>query len=397
MMKRDDSEMDRKKILITGSTFPRWENDTEPRFILDYAKAMKKYYDVTVLVPYAIGAKESENMEGVKVIRYHYFPIHKFETLCYPGAIVPRIREKKIRILLVPFLLVSLFFNMNRIYTSYDLVHAHWIIPQGIIQSNMKKVPYILTGHGGDVSSLNNWPISVLKRRALKFSKHTTVVSENLYEIVQNIYPCPEMSIIPMGCDTSSFNNNLRIENYFGQNNKKVVLFVGRLAEKKGCLYLIKAMREVKDAILVIVGKGNLEDELRVEAKDIQDKVVFLGAKTHKELPRIYASADVFVAPSITAKDGDKEGFGLVILEAMASGIPVIASNSGGIIDIVQNGVNGLLVEEKDVNGISSQINTILNEPQLRKQLVNNAFNTVKEFSYENVAAKYASIISSII
>ena len=85
-------------------------------------------------------------------------------------------------------------------------------------------------------------------------------------------------------------------------------------------------------------------------------KIVFLGAKTHEELKKIYASADLFVMPSITAKDGDKEGFGLVILEAFASGLPIVASRSGGITDIVKDGVNGFLVEEKDVSGMAEQI-----------------------------------------
>lgn len=91
--------MKKKRLLITGSTFPRYENDTEPRFILDIAKAMKEYADVTVLVPAAPGAADKERLEGVNVIRYHYFPIHSLETLCYPGAIVPRIKQKKTRAL----------------------------------------------------------------------------------------------------------------------------------------------------------------------------------------------------------------------------------------------------------------------------------------------------------
>lgn len=85
----------KKKLLVTASTFPRWEGDTEPRFVLDLSSHMTDEFDVTVLVPASPGAKDTEVMDGVKVIRYHYFPIHKWETLCYPGAIVPRIKEKK--------------------------------------------------------------------------------------------------------------------------------------------------------------------------------------------------------------------------------------------------------------------------------------------------------------
>ncbi len=104
--------MERKKLLVTASTFPRWEGDTEPRFVLDLCRYMTDKYDVTVLVPASPGAKEQEVLEGVKVIRYHYFPIHRWETLCYPGAIVPRIKEKKIRIFLVPCLFMGLYFKI---------------------------------------------------------------------------------------------------------------------------------------------------------------------------------------------------------------------------------------------------------------------------------------------
>ena len=144
----------KSKLLVTASTFPRWEGDTEPRFVLDLAKALGKYYDVTVLAPAAIGAKDKEILEGVEVIRYHYFPVHKWETLCYPGAIVPRIKEKKVRGLLVPFLIVSLWWKLFRLLPQYDIVHAHWLLPQGIVQSFFNK-PYLVTGHGGDVTSLN--------------------------------------------------------------------------------------------------------------------------------------------------------------------------------------------------------------------------------------------------
>ena len=133
------AEKQKKKLLVTASTFPRWTGDTEPRFVLDLASYMTDEFDVTVLVPAVPGAEEREVLDGVKVIRYHYFPVHKWETLCYPGAIVPRIREKKVRALLVPFLFISLYFHLWKLLPDYDIVHAHWLIPQGIMQSFFKK------------------------------------------------------------------------------------------------------------------------------------------------------------------------------------------------------------------------------------------------------------------
>lgn len=383
----------KKKLLVTASTFPRWKDDTEPRFVLDLASHMTDEFDVTVLVPAAPGAKNREVLEGVQVIRYHYFPVHKWETLCYPGAIVPRIKEKKMRILLVPFLFISLYFHLWKILPEYDVVHAHWLIPQGIVQSFFKK-PYIVTGHGGDVVSLNKGIMRKLKVRCLKKARHVTVVSEYLKGRVQELVPEIEPEVISMGVDTRKFGRQYRVENYFGQGDKKVVLFVGRLAEKKGVAYLIEAMKQI-DALLVIVGNGPLRKTLEEQAEQVgKDRIRFLGEKTHEELKKIYASADIFVAPSVTAKDGDQEGLGLVLLEAMASGLPVVASKSGGITQIIKDGENGLLCEEKCVWQLAENICALLNDECLYKKIAENGNRTVKAYDYVQTTEKYMQIIN---
>lgn len=379
----------KKKLLVTASTFPRWEGDTEPRFVLDLSKHMLDEFDVTVLVPASPGAKDKEILEGIKVIRYHYFPIHQWETLCYPGAIVPRIKQKKIRILLVPFLFMSLWFHLFKLLPEYDIVHSHWLIPQGIVQSFFKK-PYIVTGHGGDVTSLNKGVLRKLKIRCLKNAKHVTVVSEHLKQKVQELVPEIEPSVISMGVDTSKFGKQYYVPNYFGQGDKKVVLFVGRLAEKKGVKYLIEAMKDI-DALLVIVGDGPLREELKEQAKVLGEKVIFLGSKAHDELKIIYASADIFVAPSITAKDGDQEGLPTTIMEAMASGLVVIASNSGGIATLIENNVNGILCEERSAKKLCESIQLMLRE---KEKYERNEIK-IKKFDYVCLAKQYMEILAN--
>ena len=384
--------MGKKKLLVTASTFPRWEGDTEPRFVLDLCKHMTKWFDITILVPYAPGAKEKEILEGMKVIRYHYFPVHKWETLCYPGAIVPRIKEKKIRVILVPFLFLALYYQLFRRLSSYDIVHAHWIIPQGIVQSLFRK-PYIVTGHGGDVTSLNKGIMRRLKIRCLKRARHVTVVSEHLKNRILELTPDLQPDVLSMGVNVSSFGKQYFCADYFGQGKRKVALFVGRLAEKKGVTYLISAMKQM-DAVLVIVGEGPLREKLQEQARDMNVEAVFLGAKTHDELKRIYASADVFVMPSVTAKDGDQEGLGLVMLEAMASGLPIVANDSGGISQVIENGVNGLLCQEKNVAQLTDAISTVLNDDVLASRLRKNGAELVKQYDYKEIAAKYAAIMT---
>ena len=155
------------------------------------------------------------------------------------------------RILLVPFLFISLYFKLWRILPEYDIVHAHWLIPQGIVQSFFKK-PYIVTGHGGDISSLNKGIIKKLKIRCLEKATYAVVVSKQKLKEIENIY-LREYKVISMGVDLQKFSKEKNyIPDYFKQNGKKVVLYVGRLVEIKGIKYLIEAI-EGLDVKLIIV------------------------------------------------------------------------------------------------------------------------------------------------
>jgi glycosyltransferase involved in cell wall biosynthesis len=279
------------------------------------------------------------------------------------------------------------------------VVLANWLIPQGIVQSFLK-MPYVVTGHGGDVTSLNKGIFKALKRRCLKNAYGVTAVSKPLMQVLDGIYPCEKSAVISMGCDTKKFGIEYRKENYFGQDGKKVILFAGRLAEKKGVCYLIEAMRNISGAMLVIAGDGPLRGELKKQAGQVSGEtgasIVFLGAKTHEQLREIYASADLFAMPSITAKDGDKEGFGLVMLEAMASGLPVVASRSGGIPDLINDSENGLLVPEKDSAALADAINIVLKDKNIYSKIQKGAVNTAKRYDYEVIAQRYAEFMGLI-
>lgn len=384
----------KKKLLVTASTFPRWEGDTEPRFVLDLCKAMNEFFDVTVLAPACPNAKEQEVLEGVNVIRYHYFPIHRWETLCYPGAIIPRIKEKKIRGILVPFLFIGLWKKLLFELPKYDFVHANWIIPQGIIQSMFLK-PYIVTGHGGDVMELNVGIFKALKRRCLNKAKYVTVVSEKAKKTLNLIYGTEHVKVQSMGCDIDKFNPQKRIENYFNQKDKKVILFVGRFVEIKGITYLIDAMKKI-DALLVIVGKGPDEEKIKKQAEECKEKVLFMGPQDHSVLPIIYASSDIFIIPSITLSGGVTEGAPTVITEAMASGLPVIGTNTGGIPELISDGENGMIIKEKNSEDIVEKVNFLMNNPEILQKMALNAREMGVQKSYKNVAKSFRDLLETI-
>ena len=391
----------KKSLLMTASTFPRWEGDTEPRFILDLAKALNEYFDVTVLVPAAIGAKDREIMENVKVIRYHYLPVHRWETLCYPGAIVPRIQEKRSRALQAPFLLLGLWVQLRKRRKDYDAIHAHWLIPQGVVHS-FAGGKYSLTGHGGDVNLMNRGMISRMKQRAVGHAARITVVSEKLKMILQNNYhvPAEKIAVIPMGCDLGKFTahpGKRRDSSLIPDSEgKRKIVYVGRLVQYKGVQYLIDAMAEV-DADLYIVGDGPMREELERRADAYRDKIRFLGALGHEKLAEVYSAADVCCFPSFRDEDGAEEGRPTTIMEAMACGRPIVTCPTGGIVDTIHDGVNGIMAREKDAHDLATKIKMLLDDSALAERIGRQAAEDVKQYDWREIARQYADVIREIL
>lgn len=383
-----------KKLLVTASTFPRWKDDTEPKFIYDLCKEYAKYYEVTVLVPSAPGAKSRERMEGINVIRYRYFPIKKLETLAYPGAIVPRVKEKKSRALLIPFLFLAMYVAIFREIKKVDYVHSNWLIPQGIVQGLFKK-PYILTGLGGDVTSLNKGLPKKMKAYAVNKASAITAVSADLKKVLQEVYQIKDVQVIPMGVDLKKFTPENRVENYFDQNGKPVILFVGRLVEKKGARYIIQAMKNI-NAVLIIVGDGPERKNLDALAQTIDGDIRFLGPKNKDELAVLNASCDIFCAPSVIAQDGDKDGLPVAIIEAMASGAPIVASNIGGINEAVHNEVNGFLVEDKNTEQLVEKINKLIQDPGVLAEMSKESRKIATAFDFVEIGQRYKALFDQI-
>ncbi|CAB3785311.1 D-inositol-3-phosphate glycosyltransferase [Paraburkholderia fynbosensis] len=140
------------------------------------------------------------------------------------------------------------------------------------------------------------------------------------------------------------------------------ILLIGRMTEKKGVEYAIRAMAYIKCAVkLTIVGSGQLENALRalVAQLNLESHVRFLGGQPHEKVRTLMSEADIFVLPSVTASDGDMEGVPVVLMEAMASGVITVSSRHGGIPELIDHGVSGFLVNERDSVGLAKVIDEI--------------------------------------
>jgi colanic acid/amylovoran biosynthesis glycosyltransferase len=167
------------------------------------------------------------------------------------------------------------------------------------------------------------------------------------------------------------------------------VLAVGRLVEKKGFRYALEAVAQVRwrglDAELTILGDGPLRNELTAltAREPLVEHVRFLGWQDGSAVRRLYEQSDVLLAPSVTDASGDKEGIPVTLMEAMASGLPVVSTRHSGIPELVEHGVSGLLVPERDVDALASALLTLAESPMLARRLAVQARATIERgFEY---------------
>jgi len=396
------------KLLVLTSTFPRWQNDTDPPFVYELSRRLTENFSVTVLAPHYPGARRHENLEGMEVYRYRYFS-EKFEKLAGSSGILPTLRKHKLYLLVIPFFLLAQLISLVRLCfrSQPDIIHAHWLIPQGFMAGLSKLftgIPFIVTAHGADVFGLNGWLPKRFKTFSLAKAARITVVSRALYQTLTTDQLHDKLSIIPMGVDSKRFSPARQPKNKNrGRENRPKLLFVGRFSEEKGVSYLLQAMPHILKkfplAKLCLVGAGELGENLKKQAKELQieDNVEFCGAIPNSELPDYYVAADIFIGPSIHATGGDTEGFGLTFVEASLSGCLVIGTDVGGIGDIIKNGETGFLIPEKDSPAIAEKVIYALLHREEMQTIRKNATRYCQEnFDWRVISHKYSDLLNEV-
>jgi len=401
------------RMLVLTTTFPRWHDDTVPGFVYELSKRLSESeLEIVVLAPHFNGAERFEIMDGMEVFRFPYFYPKKYQKLAYNGGIIPNIKKSNLSKLQIPFLVLCELFYAYKIIKSekIDIIHSHWVIPNGLVGAAFKKIygiKHVTTAHAGDVFTIRN---SLILRRITRCifrnSDAITANSEYTKKIILSIDNTMDhkVKIIPMGVDTSRFSPKSRSDLKKSFDSEYLILSVGRLVDKKGIEYLIESMKYVikrhPNIKLIIGGSGPERERLEKlsENLNIENNIVFVGYISSQDLPKYYASSDIFILPSIITKENDTEGLGVVLLEAMASGTPVVGSNIGGITDIIADGVNGFLSNPGDSKSIADKILKILEDEKLRSDFSNDGIKTVEEkFSWCVVSNRFFNLISELI
>jgi colanic acid/amylovoran biosynthesis glycosyltransferase len=257
---------------------------------------------------------------------------------------------------------------------SPQLVYAHFALDgyAAMKLSTQLRVPLVTALHGYDMTMSDDalgatrLGREYLKGRARLQNQGALFVACSEYvrrRAVERGYPPDRTIVHSIGVDVERFAPPST------QRREPIVLFVGRLVEKKGCDRLIEAMSEVQrrcpEARLVVIGNGPLRANCEALAAARQVGCVFLGSQPTNEVQEWMSRAKVFCVPSVVARSGDAEGFGIVFIEAQAMGLPVVSTRSGGIPEAVEDGRTGLLVAEDDRQALADSIIKLMRDEEL--------------------------------
>jgi phosphatidylinositol alpha-mannosyltransferase len=271
----------------------------------------------------------------------------------------------------------------------YDIVHLHSCYPFeiGFWTLLFSRSVNVFTPHTVGFRRHVFYNLGSLIFRPLIKKLHGRIYVSNQARFWNEPYLPGDGRVIPNGVDINRFSPKaLPFER---PKDSFIILYVGRLDHKKGILLLLEAFNRIKDefpqVLLYIVGKGPLKAKALeyAQANNFEDRVRFFGFVPREELPRFYRTADLYVAPTLGA-----EALGIVLLEALASGKPTLASRIGGYDEVIRDGKDGLFFTPGSADDLAEKITQIITNPSLQEQLSINACQRAEEFSWERIVEK---------
>jgi glycosyltransferase involved in cell wall biosynthesis len=376
------------KVCIVTTAFPRWRGDGLGSFILEAARAVRaRDVQVRVVAMHDIGAKTMEVFPpDIEIYRPRYMMPESLEILQKAGGGIPVMWWKSIlaRFILIPFFFIHTLAIM-RYARDCDIIHANWTLSAASIWlgSLYHRRPYLVTVQGSDIFQATRLPlVTHLTRKVLNSASHVFALSSALKQATVSIGVQKEkIEVLPNGVDTKEFFPS-------DEERQQLVIYVGWLIERKGVKYLIEAMAHAKETLseyrLILIGQGPQKSELVNTARSlgISDRVDFLGSLSTEQVSDWMRKAKLLVLPSL------EEGLGVVLLEALASGTPCVASNVGGISDVISPDV-GSLVEPGDSIALAEAMEKALSDQDQWLAMSKQARTRAKtHFSWDSISKR---------
>lgn len=385
---------------VVTSTYARSEADCQVPWMRELLSRLGTGAGaIRVMAPDFEGLK-SHAIDGVPVHRFRYAPA-KFENLTHDEGAPNKSRSLFYKLLAIPYIVCGMIAVFGWcVKHRIDVLHVHWPFPHGlwaVLPKYLLGVKVVAMNHGAELaiarrSSGVRFVLSLL----LKMADVRCANSSHTAAEVQKVCGLDDTVITPYGATvTSKASTPVKRE-------KPLLLFCGRLIQRKGIDVLLRSLPMVlaqQDVEVVITGEGDSKDEWMqlAESMRLTTTVRFAGFVSNEELGELYNSCSVYVHPAIFDDNGDTEGLGVVLIEALSYRKPVVASAVGGIVDVIRDGETGLLVEEKNEEQLATAINRVLADASLAQQLGQRGYEHVKKFfDWERIALQTSDIYGSV-
>jgi glycosyltransferase involved in cell wall biosynthesis len=362
------------KICAFATTFPRYEGDYLGAFVLGQLRELaRRGHEAHIFAPHdpTVQSAHDELMDGVYVHRAHYWLPHRWERLCYGAGIPHNFRSNPLLGLQLPSLVLALANRARPYLVDCDIVHGHWSF--GGLAALLTGKRLVLSMYGAEIVPSLLRPVN---RLLAQQADAIIVISRYTGRLLQDIVPDAPLYVIPYAFNAEKLAPTFDVQAFKQAAGlapeRPIVLGVGRLVRRKGFDVLVEAAQHLDGEPYVLIGgRGPEYDDLQARIREGggEGRVRMLGYIDDAQLAKWYAAADVFVLPAVVDDSGDTEGLGMVLVEAMFNGTPVVGSAAGGITDIVKHEESGLLAPPGDAEALAQQINRLLTQPALYEQL----------------------------
>jgi len=402
------------RIAVLTSSYPRFAGDGTAPFVQSISEYLVKLgHQVEVVAPYDPSV-EREYSATLPVHRFRYICPERLHIMGHAKALKGDVRLRPLVYLLLPFFLLSAFVKLYRIVQRQNsqIIHVHWVLPNGPVAAlvvRIRRIPLVISLHGSDIYiAQKNRIFSTVARVVFKQASAVSACSQWLKQSAEKLGAAKGIHLITWGADPEIFRprpkDKVLLKKLGLTRGNPCVLALGRLVHKKGFDVLIRAWAKVcpsfPSARLIIAGEGPLSSTLQHQAQtsDVASTIRFPGRIPWDRVPDYLACADVFVLPSTQDKHGNIDGLPTVLLEAMSCGLPVIASQIGGISEVIQHPKNALLVPPGDEVALASSINDLLGNPSKRTTLGHEARESVKtNLNWQQVAEELYTLFDESI
>jgi glycosyltransferase involved in cell wall biosynthesis len=377
--------MSRHVVVMVTTSYPRFPGDSVGTFVEPTAKSVAaRGHDVHIVAPWHPLVNRPRHEDGVSFHFYKYAPLRSLNIFGYAGAMRADVSLRLAAYLAAPLALAQGWRIARKIARRHHatVMHGHWVIPGGVTSAMAApSLPLVISLHGSDIYVAETVAAAGAAARAA-FRRAGAVVScsDDLARRAIALGADPaRMEVLPYGVDVGRFRPDAdaraRRRAQLGLAAHMPLIFaVGRLVRKKGFEYLIDAMPAVaarSNAVLVLGGEGDLAAELAERAAQggVSNAVRFLGNISQFDVAEYLSAADVAVVPSVRDTAGNVDGLPNVVMEALASGTPLVTTTAGGIGAVVTDNATALVVPERDPAALGDAIQRLLDDAALRQSV----------------------------